>query len=617
MLSQSNFELASILKTLIPISNLTKDNIELIVSGSSVKAVSKGNIVFSEGDNDDYAFYLLKGELILISTDNTDFRIYSETDGARYPLAQFRPRQYTASAVEDSLILCIDKTLLDSLLIGNDADIVRCDSGLEVNDIGNDEDEDWMTRILQSPLYTNISVENIQKIFSKIESIDVSEGDVIVNQGDNGDYYYIIQSGRCQISRKPTPTAQDINLAQIREGDAFGEEAIIANTKRNASVAMLTDGRLMRLSKDDFVELILFSILQKVDFETAQAIEDKGAIWLDVRYPDEYQDYSLEGSINIPLNLLRLQVGKLDRSKQYITCCDSGSRCSIAAFILAQHGYDVYQLNSGLKVHFRHVDKDQTEIIKIDDLSSADILPFKTNDTADEKFTERDNVIHDELNGLRQELESIRGKFKEILHIKDIASEIKNSVVELTDKKFKEQREKINLQTQNTNKLIQQAKKMHDDIEQERQSIYKVVAIQQQKHEAAVAHFQAEINKRFLEEEKKMQAFYSWKANEIEKIKNMQQAAEAEYIKIKTVKKEEQDAQRQPPQNHGLNDDLKKWLAEQVKNESSPLNMELSKAKSRIVQQADIRYKKAKQTSKIHDKTLSAEIDVLLKDSNK
>ena len=617
MLSQSNFELASILKTLIPISNLTKDNIELIVSGSSVKAVSKGNIVFSEGDNDDYAFYLLKGELILISTDNTDFRIYSETDGARYPLAQFQPRQYTASAVEDSLILCIDKTLLDSLLIGNDADIVRCDSGLEVNDIGNDEDEDWMTRILQSPLYTNISVENIQKIFSKIESIDVSEGDVIVNQGDNGDYYYIIQSGRCQISRKPTPTAQDINLAQIREGDAFGEEAIIANTKRNASVAMLTDGRLMRLSKDDFVELILFSILQKVDFETAQAIEDKGAIWLDVRYPDEYQDYSLEGSINIPLNLLRLQVGKLDRSKQYITCCDSGSRCSIAAFILAQHGYDVYQLNSGLKVHFRHVDKDQTEIIKIDDLSSADILPFKTNDTADEKFTERDNVIHDELNGLRQELESIRGKFKEILHIKDIASEIKNSVVELTDKKFKEQREKINLQTQNTNKLIQQAKKMHDDIEQERQSIYKVVAIQQQKHEAAVAHFQAEINKRFLEEEKKMQAFYSWKANEIEKIKNMQQAAEAEYIKIKTVKKEEQDAQRQPPQNHGLNDDLKKWLAEQVKNESSPLNMELSKAKSRIVQQADIRYKKAKQTSKIHDKTLSVEIDVLLKDSNK
>jgi len=117
MVLHSNIELTSILKTLIPISNLSKDNIELIVSSSSLKAVSKGNIVFSEGDNDDYAFYLLKGELKLISTDNTDFRIYSETDGARYPLAQFQPRQYTAKAEEDSLILCIDKTLLDSLLI--------------------------------------------------------------------------------------------------------------------------------------------------------------------------------------------------------------------------------------------------------------------------------------------------------------------------------------------------------------------------------------------------------------------------------------------------------------------------------------------------------------------
>ena len=78
MVLHSNIELTSILKTLIPISNLSKDNIELIVSSSSLKAVSKGNIVFSEGDNDDYAFYLLKGELKLISTDNTDFRIYSE-----------------------------------------------------------------------------------------------------------------------------------------------------------------------------------------------------------------------------------------------------------------------------------------------------------------------------------------------------------------------------------------------------------------------------------------------------------------------------------------------------------------------------------------------------------
>jgi CRP-like cAMP-binding protein len=613
MVLQSNFELASILQTLIPICNLSKDDIDLIVSGAYVKTVVKDKLVFSEGDNDDYAYYLLKGELKLISTDNTDFRILSETDGARYPLAQFQPRQYTARAEEDSLILCIDKILLDSLLIGNTTDSVNCNAGLEVNDIDNDEDEDWMTRILQSPLYTNISVENIQKIFSKIESINVKQGDVIINQGDDGDYYYIIQSGRCQISRKPTPTAQDINLAQIREGDAFGEEAIIANTKRNASVTMITDGRLMRLSKDDFVELILLSILQKVDFETAEAIQGKGAIWLDVRFPDEYQDYSIEGSVNIPLNLLRLQVGKLDKSRQYITCCDTGSRCSIAAFILAQHGYDVYQLNSGLKTLFRQVDKNKSEIVEPDRLSSADIIPFNKNDTSDENNTNRDNFIYDELNELRNELENIRGKFKEVLQIKDIASEVKKSVLDITDKKINEQRKYIDLQTKNANKLMQHAKKMYDGIEQERQSIYKVVEILQQKQEQAVVSMQAEINKHFLEEENKMQEFYAWKKNEIENINKMKKAAETEYLKSKIINKTGQNVQEQ----HEFNDDIKEWLAEQVRNESTPLNNEIRKAKGRIVQQADLRYKKARKISKIHDQTLSAEIDLLLKDSNK
>lgn len=617
MVLESNIEFVSILQTLIPINNLSKDDIELIVSGSHVKTISKGNVVFREGDNDDFAFYLLKGELKLSSTDNTDFRIYSETEGARYPLAQFQPRQYTATAEEDSLLLCIDKTLLDSLLISNNTDSDSCNPGLEVNDLDNDDDEDWMTRILQSPLYTNISIENIQKIFSKIESIDVREGDVIIKQGDAADYYYIIQSGRCQINRKPTPTAQDINLATIREGDAFGEEAIIANTKRNASVIMLTDGRLMRLSKDDFVELILFSILQKVDFETAQTIEKKGAIWLDVRYPDEYQNYSIEGSVNIPLNLLRLQVGKLDRSRQYITCCDTGSRCSIAAFILAQHGYEVFQLNSGLKTVFRHVDKDQTEIINTNESASADILPFKKNGTADENINESENLIFNELNELRQELQSIRGKFKEILHIKDIATEIKKSVIDITDKKIEAQKENINLQTQNANKLVRQAKKMHDDMVQEKQSVYKLIETQQQKHEQTVANLETDIKKRFLEEEKRMQAFYAIKENEIEKIRELQQAAEAEYLKRKTTDKIKNDVQDAPEQERTLNDDLKKWLSEQEKNESSPLNEELKKARSRIIQQADLRYKKASQISKVRNQALAAELDTLLKDSNK
>ncbi len=39
-------------------------------------------------------------------------------------------------------------------------------------------------------------------------------------------------------------------------GDAFGEEALLSDAKRNANVTMETNGALMRLSKDDFNELL-------------------------------------------------------------------------------------------------------------------------------------------------------------------------------------------------------------------------------------------------------------------------------------------------------------------------------------------------------------------------
>ncbi len=531
MVLQSDLEIIDVLKSLVPINNLSKYSIELIAAGSHLKRFTSDSIVFNEGDSDEYAYYLLEGELEFISTNNTNFHIVSGTDDACYPLAQFLPRQYSAKVIIDSLILVIDRILLDSLLVGNKTENTIINNSVEVNYIDNDDAGDWMIKILQSPLYTSISVENIQKIFSKIESLDVRKGDVVINQGDNGDYYYIIQIGRCQISQKSSTTLQDISLAELKEGDAFGEESIIADVKRNASVTMITDGRLMRLNKNDFKELILNPILQKIDMETAQNIVSKGAIWLDVRCPDEYQDCSMEGSLNIPLNLLRLQVDKLDNSRQYITCCDTGSRSSIAAFILAQHGYNVYQLTLDIKALSRQEDNNKTKIKQTVVSRSGEILPFMNSNETGNCGHVPNSEFHYEMNQLRQELDIIRDQFQELLHIKDIASDQKKSVFDdVTAKKLQIQRERVNLQTQNANKLIRQAQKMQDEIENEKRLIYKEVEKHRKNQEKKMEHIQKEINKRLLEEEKKVQAFYSCKANEIEKIKQLKQTTEQKYL---------------------------------------------------------------------------------------
>lgn len=130
-----------------------------------------------------------------------------------------------------------------------------------------------------------------------------------------------------------------------------------------------------------------------------------------------------------------------------------------------------------------------------------------------------------------------------------------------------------------------------------------------------------------------MQAFYSWKANEIEKIKQLKQAAEEKYLAVKSglnlmhenkgvsdklqelesIKQEVHAHQRQEE----INDDLKTWLAEQVENETTPLNRDIAKAKKKLLEEANERVERAKKISKTHDQMLSTEIDALLKGSAK
>ena len=74
-----------------------------------------------------------------------------------------------------------------------------------------------------------------------------------------------------------------------------------------------------------------------------------GALWLDVRYPSEYQYDKLPGAINVPLAEVRNMFAVLDRSRDYVAYCQSGRRSAAAAFLFAQRGFRVWLLDGGLK----------------------------------------------------------------------------------------------------------------------------------------------------------------------------------------------------------------------------------------------------------------------------
>src|SRR5262249_3527326 len=159
--------------------------------------------------------------------------------------------------------LSIDSELLDVMITWDQTGQYEV-SELQQHAEGQGDNDDWMTTLLQTNAFHRIPPANIQAIFLRLQRVPFRAGDVVIKQGDEGDFVYIIVSGKCVVTRETPLNRDGIKLAELGVGDTFGEEALIAEAKRNATVAMLTDGSLMRLNKNDFRELMNEPLLQWV-----------------------------------------------------------------------------------------------------------------------------------------------------------------------------------------------------------------------------------------------------------------------------------------------------------------------------------------------------------------
>ena len=249
-------------------------------------------------------------------------------------------------AIDDISYLSIDSDLLDVMITWDQTGSYEVEElQAQLQGAGSD---DWMTTLLQTNAFHRIPPANIQAIFQRLQRTPCRAGEVVIKQGDEGDYFYIIVQGKCAVTRETPLSREGIKLAELNVGDTFGEEALIAEAKRNATVTMMTDGVLMRLNKQDFRELMNEPLLQWVTQEQSRKILERGGRWLDVRLPSEHQNLGIEGALNVPLYLIRLKLSTLDRTKPYIVYCDTGRRSSAAAYILVERGFDAYVLKGGL-----------------------------------------------------------------------------------------------------------------------------------------------------------------------------------------------------------------------------------------------------------------------------
>lgn len=333
------------LRKFAPLNGMKNENLHALARKVQITDMPANRLLFKEGDTARRSYWLVSGSVELRSSDGQVKIIRGGTSDAQAALSSRLPRQHTARALENIECLEIDSELLDMMITWDQT------GSYEVSELQGEfanEGDDWMTALVQTNAFQRIPPANIQAIFMRMQRNSYRAGEVIIHQGSDGDYFYVIVSGKCVVTRETPLTRTGIKLAELGVGDTFGEEALISEAKRNATVTMLTDGALMRLSKKDFRELMNGPMQQWVEYADAVDMVAKGAKWLDVRLPSEYQTVAIPGAINVPLYFIRMKMAMLDKNTRYICYCDTGRRSSAGAFILLENGIDAYILRGGL-----------------------------------------------------------------------------------------------------------------------------------------------------------------------------------------------------------------------------------------------------------------------------
>ena len=331
------------IKSFSPINSLNPENAQELIKKISATAIPAGHYVFKKGDSDKVHVYVLSGEIELLQDKKVVKSIKAGSPEGLQPIAHGFPRPLSARAKADAIVTKINSDMLDIMLTWDQT------GSYTVEGVDDEDDEtDWMTRILQTRAFHRIPPANIQAMFMRMESVSFKAGEKVIEQDAEGDYFYIIKEGRCLVTRATPANPNGVKLATLSVGDSFGEEALISDSKRNATITMLTEGHLMRLNKEDFNSLLNEPLLNWVDYEEAKKLIADGAVWFDVRLPTEHKAKHIKGSINIPLIFLRMKANSLDASKKYVIYCDTGRRSSAASFLLNEKDIETFVLRDGV-----------------------------------------------------------------------------------------------------------------------------------------------------------------------------------------------------------------------------------------------------------------------------
>ncbi|CAH0991786.1 hypothetical protein SIN8267_01901 [Sinobacterium norvegicum] len=315
--------------------------LENLLKEASVKKVPAGDTIIGKTQNLALHHYLISGDTE-IRTSFFDRNIVDHSKN-KTSLELLTPAGSQLVANSDCELICIPSRSVENAIEWNQqeasTDTDNVDAAVE-----QEEQLDWMSLFLDSPLIQQLSAGTIGRLFSAFTDIELEVGESIFNAGDEPDAFYLMKSGRATIKTQSYSSDNGVTI-EIKAGDYFGEEALVGGTVRNAGIIMLTDGCVGRMSREDFYDLLMPEMIQKADQASIQFGSDTNNVLVDPRLHLEYRSSGNADSVNIPVASLRSKLADLDSSKTYYITPEGDERSELATYMLRHAGLNAYLLN--------------------------------------------------------------------------------------------------------------------------------------------------------------------------------------------------------------------------------------------------------------------------------
>lgn len=227
-------------------SALNPDELEIVLLAMQDVNKKAGELVIKEGDEGDVLYVVEKGELACTkifsgNTEPTWLKDYAPGEAfGELALLYNAPRAATITAKTDAALWSLDRRTFNHI----------------VKDSAQRKRDKYEMFLQKVSILENMDTYERAKLADAIKEEWYEEGDYVITEGQAGDVFYLVMSGSAVATKTLEPGTPATQVYEYKEGDYFGERALLKNEPRAANIVATTRLQLVALERKSFRRLL-------------------------------------------------------------------------------------------------------------------------------------------------------------------------------------------------------------------------------------------------------------------------------------------------------------------------------------------------------------------------